>query len=138
MTRHICNTALGGAILLLATGAALAQAPAAQTPAAPKNDCFFVRQFENWKAGPDDKTIYIKVTGNRYYRLGAANRCPALSDIDPVMVNKFRTDSICSPLDFDMKLKRNGVPDIATTCTIRTMTRMTPAEVAALPPKQKP
>lgn len=136
MIRHICNTALGGAILLLATGAALGQTPA---PAAtPKNECFFVRQFENWKPGGDDQTIYIRVGSNRYYRLGAANRCPALSDVDPVMVNKFRSDTICSPLDFDIKIKRNGIADIATPCTIKTMTRMTPAEVAALPKKQKP
>jgi hypothetical protein len=129
---HIRKAALGGAIVLLTAGAAHAQPPA------PKNECFFVRQFENWKPGGDEKTIYIRVAGNRYYRLGTANRCPVLSDVDPVMVNKFRSDTICSPLDFDMKLKRNGVPDIATACTIRTMTRMTPAEVAALPARQKP
>ena len=134
MIRHICMAALGGTAFFLATGAALAQAPAA----APKNDCFFVRQFENWKPGGNDQTIYIRVSNNRYYRLATAHRCSALSDIDPVMVNKFRSDTICSPLDFDMKIKRNGVPDIATSCSIKTMTRMTPAEVAALPAKQKP
>ena len=91
-----------------------------------------------WKAGGDEKTMYIRVSGNRFYRLDLANRCSELSWPDPVMVNRFRGDTVCSPLDFDMKISRNGPDGAPVPCIVKTMTRLSPAEVAALPKKQKP
>jgi hypothetical protein len=128
MIRLFCSIPLVGAVLLLALPAQ------AQTP---RNECFFVKQFENWKGGPDEKTMYIRVSGNRFYRLDLANRCSELSWPDPLMVNKFRGTTICSPLDWDMRISRRdgGAP---TPCMVKTMTRLSPAEVAALPKKQKP
>ena len=56
---------------------ALAIMPAAAQPAAPAspgNQCFFTTQFENWRAA-DAKTIYIRVRGNHFYRLGMGGEC---------------------------------------------------------------
>lgn len=133
--RRFSLIALGGlGILLAAQSAALAQ----QSPAAkPKQECFFLRQFENWKSSADERTLYIRVGLNRFYRLGLAARCIDASQPDVALVSKFRSDSVCSPLDFDFKVRRSGI-GITTPCIVRSMTPMTPAEVAALPPKEKP
>ena len=134
MIRQICMAALAGtAVLLSAQDAALGQTPA------PKNECFFVSQFENWKAGGDDKTMYIRVASNRFYRLDLANACHELSWPSATLINKFRGSTICSPLDWDMKVSQGlGSGSIATPCMVKAMTRLSPAEVTALPKKQKP
>jgi hypothetical protein len=103
---------------------------------APKNECFFTSQFQNWRAA-GDRTIYIRLSSNRYYRLDMAARCPALTFPDPVMVNTFRGPSICSPLDWDMRISQ-GPGSIAMSCIVSKMTRLTPTEVAAIPKAQKP
>ncbi|MBV9548755.1 MAG: hypothetical protein JO256_03670 [Alphaproteobacteria bacterium] len=130
MSGATLRAALAGAAVLLAVPAA------AQTPVR-KNECFFVRQFENWKSSADEKIMYIRVGMNKFYRLDLASRCVDLSEPDVSLVSRFRGDSICSALDFDFKLRRSGI-GITTPCIVKAMTPMTPAEVAALPKGQKP
>jgi hypothetical protein len=134
MIRLSCTIALTGAAFLLAAPAtALGQTPA------PKNECFFVNQFQNWKAGGDEKTMIIRVAGNRFYRLDLANACHELSSPFATLINKFRSTSICSPLDWDMQVSQGlGPGNIPMPCMVKAMTRLSPAEVAALPKKQKP
>ncbi len=139
MIRHLYTaafgTAWGSTALVLMTAAALAQSPAPATPL--KNECFFVRQFENWKSSADEKTMYIRVGMRQFYRLDLANRCVDASQPDVALVSKFRSDSVCSALDFDFKLRRSGI-GITVPCIVKAMTPMTPQEVAALPKGQKP
>jgi hypothetical protein len=125
--------ALAAAAAVLGTSAASAQ-PAA---APPSRSCFFVNQFDTWKA-PDDKTMYIKTTGKRYYRLDMAGSCSALKGINPHLITTFHgSNSICSNLDWDLKVARApGSPPEA--CIVKTMTEMTPDEVKAIPKKFKP
>jgi hypothetical protein len=133
MVARTLKTGFAGAMILLPM-AANAQQPA-QSPA-PKNECFFTSQLDNWRAA-GDRTIYIKTRANRYYRLDMGARCPALTFPSPIMVNKFRGSSICSPLDWDIRISQ-GPGSIAMGCTVSKMTRLTPAEVAAIPKGQKP
>jgi len=63
-------------ILLAAMSVVLIAASGAQ--AAPANKCFFVSEFQNWKA-PDNKTIYIRVGVNEFYRLDLSASCPSLT-----------------------------------------------------------
>jgi hypothetical protein len=133
MIAHTVRTGLAGATILLPM-TAMAQPPA-QRPA-PKNECFFTSQLDNWQAA-GDRTIYIKTRANRYYRLDMSARCPALTFPNPIMVNTFRGTSICSPLDWDIRISQ-GPDSIAMSCTVSKMTRLTPAEVAAIPKGQKP
>jgi hypothetical protein len=130
MIARIVMAALAGAVLLPV--AADAQPPAQ----APKNECFFTSQLDNWRAA-GDRAIIIKTRANRYYRLDMGARCPALTFPNPVMVNRFRGASICSPLDWDIRISQ-GPGSIAMSCTVSKMTRLSPAEVAALPKGQKP
>jgi hypothetical protein len=130
--------ALYGLTAAIAFGASAAWAqPPAPAPASAPNSCFFINQFRTWKA-PDDKTMYIRVGVNRFYRLDMAGSCPALKGINPHLVTTFRgTNSICSKLDWNLKVARApGSPAVG--CIVKEMTEMTPEEVAAIPKKFKP
>ena len=126
--RSIRAIAAGAALLAAATGAAQAQPP--------RNQCFLVSQFENWRGG-GDRTMYIRVSGNQFYRLEMANNCSELVSPGATLINRFRGSSVCSPLDWDIRVK-DFPGSIAVPCIVKTMTPLSPAEVAALPKKQKP
>ena len=116
---------------LLATGAVAQPAPT------PPKSCFFVTQFENWKA-PDENTIYIRVNLSKYYRLDLANKCPMLMWPSPHLVMNVRGPStICSAIDWDLKVG-NDLNSPAVPCIVKTMTELTPDQAAQIPPKFKP
>ncbi len=131
-TRHSVSAAIF--VLALSSVPALAQ-PAAPPPAA--KQCFFTNQFETWRA-PDARTINIRVRGNQYYRLGLGGECHALLDPGARLITTFRgTSTVCSPLDWDLKVS-SGIGSPAIPCIVRTMTRLSPTEVAALTSKNRP
>lgn len=112
-------------------------AAVAQPAAAPAKQCFFTNQLEHWRAA-DARTINIRVRGNQYYRLGLGSECHALLDPGAFLVTTFRgTSTVCSPLDWDLKVS-SGIGSPATPCLVRTMTRLSPAEIAALTSKDRP
>ena len=117
----------------------LVAAPAFAQPAAPsqRNQCFFVNQFENWRA-PDSRTINIRVRGSHYFRLGLGYECYPLRGPGARLITTFRgSNTICSPLDWDLRVSE-GIGSPSEPCIVKTMTELSPAEVAALPSKDKP
>lgn len=123
---------------LFVAGAAQAAADQAAKPASESGkSCFFANQLENWKA-PDDKTMYIRTTGKKYYRLDMAGTCPALTGINPHLVTTFRGSStVCSHLDWDLQVVRSpgSIPEA---CIVKAMTELSSEEVKAIPAKFKP
>jgi len=101
-----------------------------------KSHCFFSSQFNNWKAA-DEKTIYIRVGVNRYFRLDLAGACRTATWPDSFLITKFHgANTICSAIDWDLKVSQpHGIPEA---CIVSKMTELTPDEVKALPPKVKP
>lgn len=126
-------------IALVLASASLAMAmPARAEPAkdASKQQCFFISQFQTWRA-PDAKTIYIRVNMHDYYRLDLGGACPLLLSPTAHLVTKTRgPETVCSAIDWDIRV--SDPPGAIEPCIVRKMTRMTPAEVAAIPPKFKP
>jgi hypothetical protein len=125
------------ALAAVLAAACNAQADAQTSPAAPTHSsCFFVNQFYNWKA-PDSRTIIIRVNMSRYFRLDLAGTCPGVTYPDShLIMNVHGPDTICSAVDWDLKVNQmNGIP---TPCIVKTMTEMTPAEIAAIPKKFRP
>ena len=104
-----------------------------------RNQCFFVNQFQQWR-DVDDKTIYIRVNLNDYYRLDMAGSCPELTFPDPHLITKTRgPDTVCSALDWDLRVADGTGPgSFAVPCIVKAMTKLTPAEAAAIPKKYKP
>lgn len=102
-----------------------------------RDQCFFVTQFENWRA-PDRRTINIRVGGNHYYRLDLGYECFPLQSPGARLITTFRgSNTVCSPLDWDLRVSA-GIGSPSEPCIVKTMTELSPAEVAALPPKAKP
>ena len=127
--------ALAAAFVGLGSAGASAQpAPNPNTHSA----CFFVNQFWNWKA-PNDKTIYIRVNLNQYYRLDLASSCPELLWPDPHLIMNVRgPDTICTALDWQLRVSNGGRLGGGVPCIVKTMTELTPGEAAAIPAKFKP
>ncbi len=119
----------------LAAGCAVA-GPAAARPSAPNAPCFFVSQWQGWTS-PNPDVIYLGVNMHEVYRVDLSAGSPQLQWPDSHLVSIVRgSSSICSPLDLDLKVSDNS--GFATPLIARTLTKLTPEEVAAIPKKYRP
>jgi hypothetical protein len=125
MRRQIVAGALAAVSLLGMAAPALAQ----------DHSCFFITQWRGWKAA-DDHTVYIHVDPNRIYRLDMSGSCPALLDSTSHLITNNHTSSICSALDWDLRISEGQ--GFVTGCIVGKMTKLTPDQAAALPPKLRP
>lgn len=99
--------------------------------------CFFSRDFQQWRA-PDANTILIRVGVNRFFRLDLTAPCRALQFPDAHLVTTFRgSDTICSPLDWDLRVSQSPA-GITEQCVVRSMTQLTPEQVASIPSRLRP
>ncbi len=137
---------LAAAVLSAATalirpaGALAADAPTTRTAASAtesaKAPCFLRREWRgSFRATPDARTIYIRVSGS-IYRLDLQSSYPLLKDPFSVLRNRDSAEMICTPLDFRLTVSnRIGAEESP---IVKHMTRLTPAEAAALPKRLKP
>src|ERR1700754_4373250 len=108
-------------------------APVAGTP--PR--CFFVQNFQNWKA-PDNKTMYIRVGVNQYYRLDMAGSCDALTYPNSHLITQWRgAPTACDGVDWDLQVSQ-GMPAAPQYCIVKSQTPLPRAQAAAIPKKFKP
>ena len=122
--------------LLLTLAASAALCCATPVLAASSQSCFRMSQLQSTR--PDgDKRIYARVNVNEYYRIDLAHRCSSLPYADQglVLTPAGGNDLICSPIDLDLKVNDHGALE---SCIIGSITKLTPAEVAAIPKKAKP
>lgn len=129
MTKSIL--ALGAALVLLAAGGAHA-ADAAKPK--PQRACFLTRDVNGWSAA-DDHTVYVRVGVKDVYRLDLLGPCPDIDWNWSIALESRGSSWICSPLDATIIAKSPIGPQ---RCPVRMVTKLTPQEVAALPPKKKP
>jgi Family of unknown function (DUF6491) len=127
--------------LLLAVLAATVAAGASAAQAAPRhaqNDtpCFFISQWEGWKA-PDDHTLYLGVNYHEVYKVGLSGSSALLQDPDARIISITQGPStVCTPLDLQLAVAEPiGIrePLIA-----KSLVKLTPEEVKAIPPKYRP
>jgi hypothetical protein len=124
-------------LMAAAVGLALAGAARADAPAAkPRSPCFFSRDWSNWRA-PDKDTIYLRVNVRDIYKIDlSAGGSQLLTWPDSHLINEMRgTDSVCSPIDLDLKVASDG---IVIPLFVKAITRLTPEQVAAIPKKDLP
>jgi len=98
--------------------------------------CFFRRNWlGGWRATPDARTVYIRVSGD-IYRLDLATSYSLLKDPFAILINRGASDSICTPLDFRLTVsnRAGGVQGVI----VKHLRRLTPAEAAALPNDLRP
>lgn len=139
---HAPMRMLLAAALIAAAGAVQAQPqtrPPAQRDAKPSGDCFLSRDWDGWSvpaAGKGD-VLYLRIRPNDVFRVELTPGSGARKGGNTFLVNEVRGSPwICSPLDLDLVLSDNlGLrqPLIA-----RSLRRLTPQEVAAIPRNERP
>ena len=119
-------------VLALAAGLAL-PAVAAGAQDAPRQ-CFHLRSMDSTRAA-DARTLYAKV-GRDTWRFDMAGACLSTVSSDGLIIEPIGGRSTaCGPLDLNIKARNGG---IATPCIIKSLTKLTPDEAAALPKKDRP
>ncbi len=117
----------------LFAGPALAQAPAKPAPA--KSPCFRLSDLENHKI-VDAHTLYYGVRGKEVYKFTMSGSClAAAQDSDPLVLEPFSSTTICRPMDLNLGVMIGGGTQ---TCIIKSIEKLTPEQVAAIPKKFKP
>ena len=116
--------------------AAVVVAAPAVVAGLPPGDCFRSADIRNHTVG-DASTLYVGVEGRGVYRIGMAGACLAATDSNDTMVISQTPPSglICAPLDLDIAMSRSG---FSSHCIPSSISRMTAAEVDALPPRLRP
>ena len=121
------------AALLAATGASAAAA----ADQAPKDACFLSNSWKGWTAPGDGDFLYLRINLNDIYRVDLTPGTHVRKGADNFLVSQVRGSNwICTPLDLDLQLSdHNGFrqPLIA-----RSLRKLTPAEIAAIPRKDLP
>ncbi len=116
---------------------ALPALAADQAKPASGSQCFRMSQIRGHTKA-DDRTLYFSVGLRDVYRLDMSGACLAgTTTSDPLIMEPFGgTDLICRPIDLNLKVKLGNVG--ASPCIIKEITKLTPDQIAALPPKVKP
>jgi hypothetical protein len=125
--------------LALAAGLMLAGAAVqAEEAPPPVHNCFSITDWNGWRASTTDKDVlYIKVRLHDVYKVTLTDAEPFLNAPDVHLVSKtWGPDTVCNPHDLDLKLADwHGV---ATPLIVKDLRKLTPDEIAALPPRDKP
>jgi len=115
--------------------------PAAATTSFVPSRCFRTHDITNHTIG-DDHTLYFSVNHRDVYRVDMAGACLAgATSSDPlVMREPPGTPYACRAIDLDISIVHGGLTTggIPTPCIPHQLTPMSPAEVAALPPRMRP
>ena len=129
--------ALGVAGALAAAGQVAQAGPAG--PAKPASSCFFTRDIRNHTIS-GNSTLYLNVLGRSTYRVEMSGACFAgATSSDPLVIrNPPGSNQVCRPIDFDVGVHVGGHGGMTTRCIVKSITPMTPAEVAALPKRLRP
>ena len=122
----------------LAFALAGAAAPLAHADTARGSSCLDSRRLEDWKS-PSPNVIYYRVGASDVYRLDLVTGSNQLQYSDVHLFDNHRTPSewICSPADFDLRVT-DSHHTFVEPLIVRSITKLTPDEVAAIPPKYRP
>ena len=114
----------------------LIPAAALAGPAPTTNNCFFVTQWQGWKS-PSPDVIYLGVNQRDVYKVELSAGSPMLSWPNMHLVSIVRgSNSICSAIDLDLKLSDDH--GITEPLIAKSLTKLTPEQVAAIPKKFRP
>lgn len=118
-------------LTLLAPGAP-ASADAAKAPA--PRQCFWTHQVSGFNA-PNDRTVNLRVGVRDVYRLDLFAPCHDVNWNEQIALESRGQPDICSGLDATIITQTTAGPQ---RCAVKTVRKLTPEEVAALPAKERP
>ena len=126
-------------LLPLVLAAAALSAGASQALAAdpaPGRQCFRVSQMDGHTVG-DPKTLYVGARNKDVFRIEMNGSCLAGASMgDPLVIETVGgNDLVCRPIDLSLKVAGSiGLSP----CIVKSITKLTPPQIASLPPKLKP
>ena len=119
----------------LALGTAASTPALAKSPApASKQQCFFTRNADGF-AAPDEKTLYVRVGVRDVYQFEMFGRCPDIDWNQRLALVSRPGSTICTGMDAEVISHSPIGPQ---RCPVRSVRKLTPDEVAALPRKSRP
>jgi hypothetical protein len=122
----------GLTLSLIGLTAAEAQPPQKSPP-----QCFASRGWSGWKATPDEKTIYIRASGRRIFRVDFSAPCNGVASGFSHLIVRLRGSSwICNPLDLDLGVSQGH--GFRTQCIVSQLTALSSEEALALPKNLRP
>ena len=129
---------LAAAGLMAVSAAAAPAAPPPDTPAdtaaKPARHCFWTRQVNSF-ASRDNRVVNIRVGVNDYYQLELMGRCQDVDWNQKIGLVSRGSDYICTGLDAEILSPTRIGPQH---CPVKTIRKLTPDEVKALPKGAKP
>lgn len=132
---------LAAPLAALAVSAATAQVAGARSPvepdaakAKPQRSCFWARNANGFAAA-EEKTVNIRVGVKDVYQFEMLGRCTDIDWSHKIALVARGSSSICTGLDAEIV---TGSPIGPQRCPVRAVRKLTPAEVAALPPRARP
>jgi hypothetical protein len=125
---------LAAAAALLALSAMAASAADKPPKASTHNDCFWTRNVDGF-AAPDEHTLNVRVGVRQVYQFQMFGPCPDIDWNQRIALISRSGSNICSGMDAEVVTHSPIGPQ---RCAVRSMRKLTPEEIAALPPRAKP
>lgn len=116
-----------------AAGLFLALPAAAQPSPRAAGQCFAQRDIQNY-AAQDDYTVNLRIGRREVYQVKTVINCPD-AGFGAGLAYQSRGSMICDALDLTLITRSNFGPR---ECPVKSLRRLTPAEVAALPKRARP
>jgi hypothetical protein len=124
---------IAAAAVLSLAGVAHAATPD-KTPNTTRN-CFLTNDWQDWR-GADANTIYLRVHVRDYYKVELSSGSNMVTDQSNHLVSQVRGSPwICGPLDLDLKISDGHISE---PLIVKSITKLTPEQVAAIPKKVLP
>jgi hypothetical protein len=120
---------------LVAAAGALAVTTASPTALArPGGDsCFRLSHLDNSRLADDNRVLYLRVYGHQYYRMDFSGSCNNSGNEPLVLHPVDNNDLICHAIDVNVSVRSTHEGCIPTS-----LRRLSPDEVAQIPPKDRP
>jgi hypothetical protein len=134
MISKITLAACTAALLALSTAAVAADAKPSSAKPKPKNECFFTQTIDGF-AAPDEHTVYVRAGVRDVYKFQLMGICPDIDWSQRIALVSRSGSSICTGMDAEIVTHTQIGPQ---RCPVRSMHKLTPEEIAALPPKARP
>jgi hypothetical protein len=129
MNTHVALAAGAAALLALTATPAAAKSPQAQP-----NQCFWTRMVDGF-AAPDDHTLNVRVGVRDVYQFQMLGPCPDIDWNQRLALVSRSGSNICTGMDAEVITHTQIGPQ---RCAVRSVRKLTPEEVAALPSRAKP
>jgi hypothetical protein len=121
-------------LALVAPAASAADPPAKSAKPQARNECFWTRNANGF-AAVDEHTLNIRVNSRDVYQFEMFGPCQDIDWNQRIALVSRGGDNICTGMDAEVISHSPIGPQ---RCPVRSVRKLTPAEVAALPPRARP